>query len=101
MVAPFRLATHSPSRTSSRAGLTGVLLAITVVLMLVPHRLHIWAQNTQLSPRLNWLFTWGYAIVWTIFLIFLLDEARCQRRRLYRKLAVALLPDCEANTLVY
>jgi Glycosyltransferase family 87 len=85
MVALFRLAKQAPACANSRAGVAGVLLAVTVVGMLVPHRLHAAAEHAQLSPPLNWLFTWGYACVWMLILIFLLDVARCQRRGLVLK----------------
>jgi hypothetical protein len=94
MVALFRLAKHSQSQASGRDVVAGVLLAVTVVIMLVPHMLHRLAGLHQLSPPLNWLLTWGYAVVWLLILIFLLDVAHCELRE---RQAAGRLDDCPSN----
>jgi hypothetical protein len=83
-----------PSRRQAVGRSGRWLLAVTVVIMLVPHMLHRLAGLHQLSPPLNWLLTWGYAVVWLLILIFLLDVAHCELRE---RQAAGSLDDCPSN----
>ncbi|HLE26396.1 MAG TPA: hypothetical protein VI935_12230 [Thermodesulfobacteriota bacterium] len=73
MVALFRIANRERS-TNSRKVVAGVLLAITLLSTLAPGGLYLF------PPPWNSLYAVGQSVIWVIVLIFLLDQARCEKK---------------------
>jgi hypothetical protein len=72
MVALFRMTKAGPSDHSDI--IAGALLGVTTLAMLAPGGLYLF------PPPWNMLYTSGQTIVWIILLIFLLDQARRNKR---------------------